>query len=302
VVHSLAFPMRLRHFVALVAVPSAVVLAASCAPFAASFDLGSGATGSSGAGGAPYDVGDSAGTTTGIGAGGSEGFTSGGAGGSPSPMTPSYQYLCGGSHATCQPGAKTDICAQGGNPGMGGSPPDASAVSCQLVAADGGTGITAQCGTSGSSTDGDPCMSAADCGPELGCISGLTPICRTYCCDSLESCPSETYCVTSPMNEPPYAAIPVCIPAMTCVLLDDATCPAGLTCAIVRASGTTSCIVPGTGTTGQACPCAAGFTCSAADDTCLQLCHTGTDECGSNGFCQGGTKPYPDGIGYCVSY
>ncbi len=293
--------MRLRRFLALLAVPPLIATGASCAALSIGDLQGGSAT--SGAGGAPFNETNSDGTSSG--AGGAIALNpDAGAGGTDSAEPPSFQYLCGGSHAACEPGTKTDTCAEGGNPGMGGSPAgDAGAVSCQIVAvADGGPGVTAQCGVSGAATDGDPCMSAADCAPELGCIAGLTPICRAYCCDSVESCPVETYCVTAPMNEAPFSIIPICIPAQSCVLLNDATCPAGLTCAIVRASGTTSCVTPGTSTTGQACPCAAGYTCSAADNTCLQLCHTGSDECGSNGFCQGGTKPYPDGIGYCVSY
>jgi hypothetical protein len=299
--------MRFRLFLALLALPLALASAASCAALVPN-TLTDGSD-SSGAGGAPLEDTGSEATSAASGSGSGSGggyFTSGGAGGAVSSPTAPYEYLCGGSHAMCEPGAKTDTCAQGGCPGMGGcAAADSGAVSCQVVAAQGSAGVTAQCGVSGSAGDGDPCMSAADCGPELGCIAGLTPICRPYCCDSLESCPTETYCVTAAMNETPYSPIPVCEPVTTCVLLDDTTCPKGETCAIVRTSGTTSCVVPGAGTNGQACPCAAGFTCSWADNTCLQLCHTGSvgnTECGANEFCQGGTKPYPDGIGYCVSY
>jgi hypothetical protein len=250
---------------------------------------------------------DEAGTTASDGGGGyDDGGYDGGVDAAFTPAPTSYQYLCGGSAPVCLPGAATDSCALGGNPGLGGAPASAPEISCQLVRGDGG-GVTAQCGRAGASTEGGPCISATDCGPELGCIAtGLTPICRAYCCDGLESCPASTYCVKAPMAEDQASEIPVCIPATPCALLDDATCPLGETCTIVRASGTTSCVIPGTGTYGEACPCAAGYTCS--DGTCLQLCHTdGTnaadaDECGPNAFCQGGQEPYPNGIGQCIPY
>jgi hypothetical protein len=221
------------------------------------------------------------------------------------PLT-SYQYLCGGSSSQCVPGDMADLCAPGGNPGVGGAGPDASVLSCRLMSPDGGP-VVAQCGMGGSAGEGDPCTSASDCAAELGCVASGTiqGICRSYCCASLESCQPNTYCVKAPMADAPANQIPVCIPAMKCVLLDDSTCPAGLTCTIVRGDGTTSCVPPapaGTGTYGEPCPCAVGFTCSWADGTCLQLCHTGSTDCGENGYCQGGLKPYPMGIGYCVWY
>jgi hypothetical protein len=104
------------------------------------------------------------------------------------------------------------------------------------------------------------------------------------------------------MAESPQNLIPVCTPAMKCELLKDATCPAGQTCTIVRTAGTTSCVTPGTGTSGQHCPCAAGFTCNWVEGTCYQLCHIMSDDCGPNALCQGGSDLYPDGIGYCVAY
>jgi hypothetical protein len=152
----------------------------------------------------------------------------------------------------------------------------------------------------GGGLDGDPCMKATDCASELGCIAGLTPICRAYCCASLESCPANTYCVKAAMNEAQQDEIPVCIPVTKCVLLDNTGCTDGEVCAIVRTDGTTSCVTPGTGTLGQPCPCANGYTCSGG--TCFKLCHVNNNECGPNGYCQGGTKPYPKDIGYCVYY
>jgi hypothetical protein len=244
--------------------------------------------------------------TTGSGEGGGLSFPDGGPDVAISVPLISYQYLCGSSSSICVPGAGTDLCAPGGNPGVGGAGPDGSALSCRLLSPDGGP-VVAQCGLGGGASEGEPCMSATDCGAELGCVASGTiqGICRSYCCASLESCQPDTYCVKTPMAEAAANQIPVCIPAMKCVLLDDTTCPSGLTCTIVRESGTTSCVPPapaGMGTYGEPCPCAAGYTCSWTDGTCLKLCHTSSTECGENGYCQGGWQSYPMGIGYCVWY
>jgi hypothetical protein len=96
--------------------------------------------------------------------------------------------------------------------------------------------------------------------------------------------------------------VPVCVPTTNCQLLDDGSCPDGQTCSIVRASGTTSCVDPGQGQLGQACPCAAGLVCAKLTNLCKKLCHIGQDEvdCPNGGTCQGGSMGYPDGIGICV--
>ena len=255
----------------------ALALGTSC-----SSDSGSGASGTGGSSGA-VGAGGSAASS----AGGGTNPNAGGAGGSSS-----------GGGGTANGGVAGSSLGGTSGSGAGG----AGAWSCQLVAADGG--VLAQCGMSGEAADGDPCLSAVDCGAQLGCIAtGVTPICRAYCCDGPESCPTDTYCAKGAMAEAPQDLIPICIPAMKCALLNDSTCPAGLTCTIVRAAGTTSCVTPGTGTYGEPCPCAAGFACNADEGTCFQLCHTGSSgDCGPQALCQGGASQYPAGIGYCVSY
>jgi hypothetical protein len=97
--------------------------------------------------------------------------------------------------------------------------------------------------------------------------------------------------------------IPVCLPVQKCKPLEDQTCSSGQTCTIVRDDGTTSCVDPGDGARGEACPCAAGFVCSKVNNTCLKLCRIGKDatDCGV-GSCQGGVMAYPEGIGICVGY
>jgi len=105
------------------------------------------------------------------------------------------------------------------------------------------------------------------------------------------------------MAEAPKFEIPVCIVAMTCDLISGQPCPSGLACQIVRDDGTTSCVPPGPGKSGDPCPCAKGYTCSWTDKTCLKLCETmGPNTCGPNAFCEGGVGQFPSTVGYCQSY
>jgi hypothetical protein len=219
-----------------------------------------------------------------------------------------YTYLCGGSSAACSPDPTSEDCTPGGNAGLGGgaglggsAASDAGTLACQLVGAN--NQVAAVCGMAGTAAANMVCKQTSDCQAGLGCVEvGNVSLCLTYCCQSLEACPNGTYCARVPLAEAPKNDIPVCIPTTPCMLLQDSTCPSGQTCAIVRASGsTTSCVTPGSGMTGQACPCAPGFTCSWTENTCLQLCTTTPDSCPLDNYCQGGTAPYPDGVGYCVS-
>jgi hypothetical protein len=288
----------IRFFSPLFVVP-ALALGAACAPVATVADFAAGEGGSTGSKYLGAGGGEATGGTSVSGSSTSSG--SGGSGGVIAPYNGSYSYLCGGSHPVCSPDPGSDDCTPGGNPGMGGAAPDASKLTCQLVA-DNGL-VVAQCGMSGEAGDGDPCESGSSCQAGFGCMAtSVTGVCRQYCCEDLESCAAKTYCAPVPMAGSPSQSIPLCIPVTPCELLNDATCPDGKTCAIVRADGTTSCIDPGSHTEGEACPCAAGYTCWNSN-TCLKLCHTeGGNECGPNGTCQGGTKPYPLGIGFCVPY
>ncbi|APR83301.1 Hypothetical protein A7982_08650 [Minicystis rosea] len=220
---------------------------------------------------------------------------SGTGGGSP---VASYAYLCGGSQATCSPDPGSSDCAPGGNPNMGGAGPDAgSKLTCHLVVD--AEHVVAQCGLSGDSGAGDPCNKATDCQAGHGCsATPVTGICRQYCCGEPELCPQDSYCTPTTIADGD-AQVPLCMPVTPCELLSDAVwCKNGQACAIVRNDGTTSCIDPGYGQDGDGCPCAAGYTCSSSG-TCLKLCHVDGDDCGA-GTCQGGTLPYPTGIGYCV--
>jgi hypothetical protein len=167
----------------------------------------------------------------------------------------------------------------------------------------------AECAPAGASGEGVVCQNAQDCMPGLGCAA--TPngggVCRSYCCGNAETdCPAKTYCAPQPMSEDKASAepvaIPVCIPTTNCQLLNDATCTAGLTCAIVREDGTTSCIPPGQGQLNEPCPCAAGFVCTQLTNACKKLCRNGKDaeDCGGMATCQVGSAGYPEGYGVCV--
>jgi hypothetical protein len=208
----------------------------------------------------------------------------------------SYTELCGGG---CMSSESALGCTVATNP------EGAPQASCQIVPTT--NGASAQCLTPGSFHTGEPCTQSSDCASGLGCALTGSSVgtCRPYCCGGVEACPDDTYCAPAPMaddvlSESPLA-IPVCMPATECTLLDDTSCgDEGLTCTIVRTDGTTSCVTPGAGLLDEACPCAAGFLCVASFKTCIKLCRTDGNDCPDDMICQGGGNTYPDGIGSCV--
>ncbi len=229
------------------------------------------------------------------------------------PGVVSYTELCGEG---CLPGtgepAPCDQAPSGGGGGQGGagggqgggSPPAEG--NC-VLSVDEEAVVSGTCGPMvGEAVDSDPCLSAADCGPGLGCVA--PGVCRPYCCGALEDCPVDTYCDPVaiaegdlPNNGTIAPEIPVCIPATHCTLLDDTTCPDDMTCTIVRQDGTTSCVEPGDGKIGDPCPCAAGHVCSTGKNTCHQLCHIGSQvDCPEGYSCFGGTTAYPNDFGICA--
>ena len=250
------------------------------------------------------------GASGGAGADGPDGSIDVASDGDPGAPPQDYSALCGlpgrdsDAAPSCVAGAEADGCTstQGG-----GSSPVSS--SCQLVASE--AGVTATCGVPGSAEYNQPCMSAANCQAGLGCAvvagadgNGTAGACLDYCCGDVEECPKDTYCAPQAMTERPDLSIPVCILATKCTLLDDSTCPAGLTCAIVRADGTTSCVVPGHGKDGEPCEngaCAPGFTCLKLANTCKQLCRLDhPEDCPMGSTCLSGSGEYPDNYGTCT--
>jgi hypothetical protein len=198
----------------------------------------------------------------------------------------------------------------------GGSPPlpDGGAVtySCQVHAALGEP--ESACLPAGNGGVDAPCLGGSDCRPGLACVGKVAGRCRPYCCDH-DACRAEgTHCSVEPLvgvvvpagEDSPSA--PVCVPAIACNLAEDypctpggvCSCPEGTACMVVGSDGSTSCVPPGEGTEGEACPCAWGYVCSSGANQCEKLCQTAApaDDCGT-GRCQ--TSPaLPLGWGICV--
>jgi len=187
-----------------------------------------------------------------------------------------------------------------------GTNPDGTSIptTCKVVA--GSVGAEALCVSVGASKLNDPCMKAEDCAEGLGCVATETNIgiCRAYCCGDVENCPQSTYCTTIKMAgdimSPEPLRIPVCEVATQCELLNDAACPVGKACALVRADGTTSCVEPGLGKLGEPCPCAKDHVCSKEQNMCLKICKEDGEKCPNEMFCQTGSGNFPKGYGVCV--
>jgi hypothetical protein len=263
----------------------------SCAAFGSSAGAGGvgGAGASSGAAGAPVDPGGGAPGAAGM--GGVGGASEGGASAE------------GGSA-----GAEGDGASGAGQGGLSsGGAPSAPEYSCQVTLKS--TGPIAECQLAGTGAIDDPCFSTQECGPGLACVlDGAAPRCRPFCCAGDSSCTQDSYCDERPLagDAGTVLEVPVCVPAYDCSLLepypcegDSCTCPPGEACIVVRSDGTTTCAEPGLGELGDACPCAWGHVCSAANQ-CLLLCETGRAEhyCG-NAKCQASAE-LPDGWGVCV--
>jgi len=192
------------------------------------------------------------------------------------------------------------------------------AFACQVTTNSDGERL-AMCVPGGTGVDSDPCVTSADCAAGYACVGDKNAgVCRSYCCIDPEACGDGTYCGVLPSRDPVQAdpdavfLVPVCIPAVDCELLPSSgttnRCADGLMCAIVRADGTTACVIPGAAGDGEPCeevepgqsPCAEGFVCSKATNTCLALCRVGTPGVCGEGACQGGTDGIPEEYGVCV--
>lgn len=199
---------------------------------------------------------------------------------------------------------------------------DAGALyACQVVSAENGLPIR-RCTKAGPGGIGAPCAATTDCRAGMACVGTEgAGQCRPYCCDSETQCglePSDqegghgrvTYCGERPLLEGSGSTtrlmVPVCVPADGCRLEEpypctsgSCTCTADTACTVVD-EGTTSCVKPGTGTQGEACPCASGYYCSQSTQSCVKVCKTSqTDSACSPGQCQA-TAGFPDGFGLCV--
>lgn len=239
---------------------------------------GAGGAGAGGEGGANAEAG--AGATGG--AGGGAGASRGGAGGE----------------------------AGGGVDEPGGLAP----YSCQVTRQS--TVLQRQCVPAGVGKVNAPCFSAGDCAPGLACVTeNEAGRCLPYCCDQNSTCTSGTFCAERPLREaeadtsnaePPR--VPVCVPADACSLEDQFPCPSGsdcrckgdTACMVVRDDGTTTCMKPGAGKQGEACPCAWNHVCSSVTSQCIQICRTdpSKNDCGTQ-KCQASSE-LPQNFGVCV--
>ncbi|HEX3774837.1 MAG TPA: hypothetical protein VHV51_10265 [Polyangiaceae bacterium] len=225
----------------------------------------------------------------------------------------------GGMSSAGQAGASSEAGAAGESGASGGSP---AKFSCQILrSADSPATVNATCAVAGRGGINAPCLTSSDCGWDaergaLGCVGDASAgSCEPYCCKGDDTCDAGSYCAVRPLRDAltnsqsgaPQVMVPVCVPAENCDLSTPYPCPTGADCAckgdtaciVVRADGTTTCALPGSGKVGDPCPCAWGYVCSAASSQCLKLCYTrGAPSCGS-GTCQASSE-LPDGWGLCV--
>lgn len=230
----------------------------------------------------------------------------------------------GAGGASGAAGASAEAGAAGASAGASGAPSAGlPAFSCQVLrTAAAPESVVAQCAVVGSGGVNAPCFTSSDCGWDaqhgaLGCVGDANAgVCAPYCCKGDNTCAVGSYCAERPLRDAltnsdrkaPAVMIPVCVAAENCDLSTPYPCTTGTECAckgdtaclVVRADGTTTCAVPGTGTVGQACPCAWGYVCSVATNPnqCLKLCYTRAPSCGT-GACQASAE-LPDGWGVCV--
>lgn len=199
---------------------------------------------------------------------------------------------------------------EGGSGGVGVQPP---VFACRVVRE--GRAVATECRASGRNAAAGPCFDSADCAAGLACVrENDLGRCRPFCCGGDSSCRSGSYCAEREILEEGRVStplvVPVCVPADACDLGEppcerdgDCECAPGTACQVVRPDGTTACLVPGVGSSGQACPCAYGHVCSRAANSCLALCRTGDsqaqDDDGSCRRCQASSE-LPEGWGVCL--
>ncbi len=168
------------------------------------------------------------------------------------------------------------------------------------------------CEPAGQGTLGAPCVSRANCAAGFACVEeNGTAQCRPYCCRGVGSCPIGTFCDQRSTKElvttNERLTVSVCMPGVDCRFDDypcptdkTCSCPSGKACGVVRSDGTTACVVPGSGTEGQPCPCAAQHVCSEAIGSCFKVCSLTSRELAcTDGFCQASASLSSD-WGLCV--
>lgn len=164
-----------------------------------------------------------------------------------------------------------------------------------------GAAITPACSPStGTGKTGKACTQQDECAPGYLCAEGQ---CRKLCCGGdwtgCDSPQEHCYNVLSygdGMGGATDTGAMLCYPVNDCDVLTPSSCTkAGTVCMIVDGTGATGCIPPGSGGSGDPCPCQGGFTCvsdmEGVAPTCHRLC----------GAVAGGAPPYcHEGEGICV--
>lgn len=251
------------------------------------------------------------------GEGGIGGAVSGGAGGEAGAE---QSGGAGGEAGTSGGATGGDGNAGAANGGAGGAagagptnPGELAAYSCQVTRPNGQ--LLRQCVPAGTGKVNAPCFSAADCAPSFACVTeNDAGRCLPYCCEQDSQCTSGTFCAERPLRkapsdttsaEPPH--VPVCVPADACSLEEpfpcegsECRCKGDTACMVVRDDGTTTCMKPGTGQQGDACPCAWNHVCSSVTHQCIEICRTDPtkNDCGAQ-KCQASSE-LPQNFGVCV--
>jgi hypothetical protein len=240
-------------------------------------------------------------------------------GGAPSGGAPAGGADAGGAPAGGADAGGAPSDGDGGNAGggQGGDGPGSQPVAaygCQVSRVN--NEPYRSCFAAGTGTTSAPCFTAADCRPGLACVTeGEAGRCLPYCCDPATACDAGSYCASRPLRKAPSDTtaaesplVPVCVPADGCSLEDrypcssgsDCRCQGKTACMVVRNDGTTSCMEPGSGKQGEACPCAWNHVCSKLTNQCVQICRTdaAVNECGAQ-KCQASSE-LPGNFGFCV--
>lgn len=248
----------------------------------------------------------------------------GGAGGDSAGVTPSSagEGGAGGSAGEGGTGAvAVDPSVAGAAGATNVTPSTPPKYGCQVQRAESDPlAPSSHCSLAGPGGENAPCLTASDCQAGLGCVGDPgAGLCLRYCCQDADDCEPGTYCTERPMrdalsNSVPESEVdknalqvPVCVHAKNCDLSTpypctkpgECACDEHTACMVVRSDGTTTCIPPGTGKAGEACPCAWGHICSAASNTCVKLCNTRDNNPCGEGRCQSASQ-LPDGWGVCV--
>jgi hypothetical protein len=242
-------------------------------------------------------------------AGGAGAGGAGGAGGEAGTSSPGGAPGAGG-----EGGSAGGVGGAGGEAGNASEPGVLAAYSCQVTRQS--NMLVRQCLPAGRGKVNAPCFSSGDCAPGSACVmEGDAGRCLPYCCDQSSNCIPGTFCAERPLRkaasdtstaEPPH--VPVCVPADACSLEEQFPCPSGTecrckgdtACMVVRDDGTTTCMKPGTGLQGDACPCAWNHVCSSVTQQCVKICRTDPtkDDCGVQ-KCQASSE-LPPNFGVCV--